>query len=70
MPGMAAGDDGGRRGDADLPLPSFQSHVAFWLAVWSADRPDLVARARAAADPDVDPWGYLAELGQLLADAA
>jgi hypothetical protein len=36
--------------------------------VWS-DRPDLVARARAQADPGADLWGYLAALGQLLADA-
>ncbi len=56
--------------EADLPMPSFQSHVALWLSVWSADRPDLVARARALVDPDTDPWGYLAALGQLLADAA
>jgi hypothetical protein len=63
--------EGQGKGDiADLGLPSFQSHVAFWLAVWSAERPDLVERARARVDPDVDPWGYLAELGQLLADAA
>ncbi len=64
-----AGEDV-RRDEADLPMPSFQSHVAFWLGVWSADRPDLVARARALADPDTDPWGHLAALGQLLADAA
>ena len=56
--------------EAELPVPSFQSQVALWFAVWSADRPDLVARARVAADPRVDPWGYLAALGQLLADAA
>jgi hypothetical protein len=55
---------------ADLPVPSFQSHVAFWFSVWSADRPDLVERARASADPEVDPWGYLAALGELLADVA
>ena len=56
--------------EEDLPVPRFQSHVAFWLGVWSADRPDLVARARAEADPESDPWGYLAVLGQLLADVA
>jgi hypothetical protein len=56
--------------EADLPVPSFQSQVAFWFSVWSADRPDLVARARASADPDTDPWGYLAALGELLADVA
>lgn len=62
------GDDIGRD-EADLPMPSFASHVAFWFGVWSADRPDLVAQARAVADPDDDPWGYLAALGELLAAA-
>lgn len=55
--------------DEDLPMPSFRDHVGFWLALWSADRPELVARARAQADPERDPWGYYAVLGQLLADA-
>ena len=55
--------------EADRPVPSFQSQVAFWLGVWSVDRPDLVARARAEADPDADPWGYLAVLGELLVEA-
>ena len=50
-------------------MPSFRDHVGYWLALWSADRPDLVARARAEADPERDPWGYYAALGQLLADA-
>ena len=53
--------------ERDLPVPSFQSQVAFWFAVWSADRPQLAARARAEVDPDADPWGYLAVLGELLA---
>lgn len=56
--------------EADLPVPSFQSQVAFWFSVWSADRPELVERARAAADPETDPWGYLVALGELLADVA
>ena len=56
--------------EADLPVPSFQSQVAFWFSVWSADRPELVERARAAADPGTDPWGYLVALGELLADVA
>jgi hypothetical protein len=53
-----------------LPVPSFQSQVALWFSVWSADRPELVERARAAADPESDPWGYLAALGELLAEVA
>ncbi len=56
--------------EADLPVPSFQSQVAFWLSVWSADRPELVERARATAHPERDPWGYLAALGELLAEVA
>lgn len=56
--------------EADLPVPSFQSQVAFWFSVWSADRPELVERARAVADPEADPWGYLVALGDLLADVA
>jgi hypothetical protein len=56
--------------EADLPVPSFQSQVAFWFSVWSADRPELVEQARATADPERDPWGYLAALGELLAAAA
>jgi hypothetical protein len=56
--------------EADLPAPSFQSQVAFWFSVWSADRPELIERARAAADPESDPWGYLAALGELLAEVA
>jgi hypothetical protein len=56
--------------EADLPVPSFQSQVAFWFSVWSANRPELVERARAAADPESDPWGYLVALGELLVDAA
>ena len=62
--------DGVVRDEADLPVPSFQSQVALWFTVWSADRPELVDRARAVADPETDPWGYLAALGELLADAA
>lgn len=54
----------------DLPVPSFQSQVGFWFSVWSADRPELVEQARAAADPESDPWGYLAALGELLAEVA
>ncbi|MGH8917995.1 MAG: hypothetical protein ACRD0H_06595 [Actinomycetes bacterium] len=65
-----AGDEAGQRDEADLPVPSFQSQVALWLGVWSAERPDLVDRARATADPDADPWGYLATLGELLAEVA
>jgi hypothetical protein len=53
----------------DGPDVSFQDHVRLWLEVWSADRPDLRARARRAADPDTDPWGYLACLGELIAQA-
>jgi hypothetical protein len=56
--------------EADLPTPSFQSQVAFWFSVWSSDRPELVERARAAANPESDPWGYLAALGELLAEVA
>ena len=51
----------------DLPVPSFQSQFAFWFSVWSADRPELAARARAEVNPAVDPWGYLAVIGELLA---
>ena len=67
---LVAGHDAVQRGESDLPVPSFQSQVALWLGVWSADRPDLVDRARATADPDADPWGYLAALGELLAEVA
>ena len=56
--------------EADLPVPSFQSQVAFWFSVWSADRPELIAQARATADPERDPWGYLVALGELLAGVA
>lgn len=56
--------------ETDLPVPSFQSQVAFWFSVWSADRPELVEQARATANPERDPWGYLAALGELLAAAA
>ena len=62
--GASAGEQG------ELPALSFQRQVALWMEVWSADRPDLVDRARAEVDPERDPWGYLAVLGQLLADAA
>jgi hypothetical protein len=67
--------DGGRiydRGVADhceeelLPALSFQDQVALWLEVWTADRPELREQARAVADPDDDPWGYLAALGELV----
>lgn len=62
--------DGAVAHEADLPVPPFQSQVALWFSVWSADHPELVERARAAADPESDPWGYLAALGELLAEAA
>lgn len=67
--GRVTSDGAGAQG-ADLPVPSFQSQVAFWFAVWSAERPELVEQARAAADPERDPWGYLAALGELLAEVA
>jgi hypothetical protein len=56
--------------EADLPVPSFQSQVAFLLSVWSADRPELADRARATPHPERDPWGYLVALGELLAEVA
>ena len=62
--------DGAVAHEAELPVPSFQSQVAFWFSVWGADHPELVERARAAADPERDPWGYLAALGELLAEVA
>lgn len=60
--------DGVMAYEADLPVPSFQSQVAFWFSVWSADHPELAERARADADPESDPWGYLAAWGELLAE--
>ncbi len=31
------------------------------------DAPDLREQARATADPERDPWGYLIALGELMA---
>ena len=54
--------------DADDAGPdlSFRDEVWLWLEVWTADRPALRAEARRRADPSVDPWGYLAHLGELI----
>ncbi len=49
-----------------LPELSFQDQVWLWLEVWSADKPALCEEARRRADPTVDPWGYLVNLGELL----
>lgn len=49
-----------------LPDVRFQDQVGLWLEVWAADRPELREQARRRADPAADPWGYLAELGELL----
>jgi len=54
----------GRDGDDGLSL-SFRDQVELWLEVWTADAPELRERARATADPDTDPWAYLAMLGEL-----
>ena len=54
------------RAEPDLPTPSLLSEVAFWFAVWSAGHPDFDVRARSVADPELDPWGYLAALGDEL----
>ena len=51
--------------DAGTEL-TFQDEVWLWLEVWTADRPALRAEARRRADPSVDPWGYLAHLGELI----
>ena len=56
---LGEGDDG--------PDVSFQDHVWLWFEIWSADHPNLRSRARAMADPAIDPWGYLACLGELIA---
>ena len=56
--------------EEDLPVPSFQNQVAFWFSLLSADHPGLVEQARAVADPESDPWGYLVALGELLAEVA
>lgn len=53
----------------DLPPLTFKDQVAFWLEVWTVDRPELREQARAVADPDDDPWGYLATLGELILTA-
>ena len=47
-------------------VQEFQDQVWDWLQAMSADRPDLQARAGQLADPHTDPWGYLANLGELL----
>jgi len=52
--------------DEHAPVPTFQDEVWLWLEVWSADRPELREQARRLADPAVDPWGYLAHLGELV----
>jgi hypothetical protein len=53
-------------GDDQLSDLTFQDQVWLWLEVWSADRPELREEARRLADPAVDPWGYLAHLGELI----
>lgn len=53
-------------GDQHAPLADFQNQVWLWLEVWTADRPHLREQARQLADPRVDPWGYLAHLGELI----
>ena len=50
----------------DLPPLRFQDQVALWLEVWTVDRPELREQARAVADPEDDPWGYLVALGELV----
>lgn len=52
--------------DDPAPVVRFQDQVWLWLEVWTADRPELRERARLMADPDVDRWGYLAHLGELV----
>ena len=44
-----------------------RDQVALLLEVWTADAPELREQARAAVDPDRDPWGYLIALGELVA---
>lgn len=46
---------------------TFRDQVGLWLEVWTADAPELRAQAREAADPALDPWGYLIALGELVA---
>ena len=53
--------------DDGAPM-TFRDQVGLWLEVWTADAPELRARARELADPDSDPWGYLIALGELLTD--
>lgn len=50
----------------DLPPLRFRDQVALWLEVWTFDTPALRDQARVIADPDEDPWGHLAALGELL----
>jgi hypothetical protein len=53
-------------GDDQLSDLTFQDQVWLWLEVWSADKPELREEARRLANPAVDPWGYLAHLGELI----
>ncbi len=50
----------------DLPPLRFQDQGALWLEVWTGDRPELRDQVRSMADPNEDPWGYLAALGELV----
>ena len=56
----------GPEGDDGVSI-RFRDQVALWLEVWTADAPELREQARAAVDPDRDPWGYLIALGELVA---
>lgn len=51
----------------DGPAITFRDQVGLWLEVWTAGRPELRAQAKATADPETDPWGYLIALGELVA---
>lgn len=53
-------------GNDPAPLRGFQDQVWLWLEVWTADRPHLREQARRLADPEVDPWGYLGHLGEMI----
>ena len=69
---MSTGHDGRSMGAADGfedgAAMTFRDQVGLWLEVWTAGAPELRARAREAADPETDPWGYLIALGELLTD--
>ena len=53
----------------DGPPISFRDQVGLWLEVWTAGAPELRAQARQVANPEIDPWGYLIALGELVVGA-